>query len=85
MIRADVVNAFTSHMDGWGAGSWVLMSLGMVVFWALLVVAVVWLVRSLSDGGSRRPLSAAELLERRLAEGEISVDEYRQRKDALSG
>lgn len=72
-------------MDGWGAGSWVLMSLGMIAFWALLIVAVVWVVRSLGDGGSRKPLSASELLERQLAEGEISVDEYRQRKDALSG
>ena len=72
------------HMDGWGAGAWILMALGMDLFWGLVIVGLVWLVRSFSEGGSRRRLDASEVLERRLAEGDISVEEYRERREALS-
>lgn len=73
-------------MDGWGAGWWILMALMMVVFWGLVIFAVVWLVRSLSSGrhdiSSRNPI---EVLEHRLAAGEISAEEYRQRRAVLEG
>lgn len=74
---------FSMHMDGWGAGSWILMVVGMVLFWGLLILGLVWLVRSFGEGGSRRTLDAREVLERRLAEGDISVEEYRERREAL--
>jgi putative membrane protein len=75
---------FSMHMDGWGAGAWILMAVGMVLFWGLVIVGLVWLVRSLGEGGSRRSLDARAVLERRLAEGDISVEEYRERRQALS-
>ncbi len=83
-MMVSTVADFSMHMDGWSAGSWVLMVVGMALFWGLVIVGVVWLVRSLGEGGSRRPLDARELLERRLAEGDISVEEYRERREALS-
>ncbi|HEU4980329.1 MAG TPA: SHOCT domain-containing protein [Solirubrobacterales bacterium] len=57
----------------------------MVAFWAVVIVLVVWLVRSLGFGRqrSRRGVSAIELLDQRLARGEISPDEYKERRDAL--
>ena len=67
---------------GWGW--WLLMSLGMVAFWALVIYGVVWLAR---DGGAARgqrsePVDraepAGEVLKRRLAAGEITVEEYEE-------
>lgn len=75
------------HMD-WGGGWWLVMVLAMVLFWGLVIAGAIWLVRSLSSGhsaGGHRPPSAIELLDRRLAEGEISTEEYAQRRAVLEG
>lgn len=73
------------HMD-WDDGWGVVMVIGMILFWVLVLVAVIWLVREL--GGSRRPAGAVreeplQVLDRHLAEGTISVEEYQQRRAAL--
>jgi putative membrane protein len=74
------------HMGDWGAGWWILMAFLMVVFWGLVVVGAVWLVRSLVSGqhGAGGD-TALEILDRRLAAGEISPEEYRERRATLSG
>jgi putative membrane protein len=70
------------HMDDVGWGWWLLMSVGMIAFWGLVIFGVVWLARGASapahasaapPGQSESPQQA---LKRRLANGEISVDEY---------
>jgi putative membrane protein len=75
-------------MNGWGIG---LMTVGMLLFWALLVLGVVALVRYLRQtptappttaGLSERP-SPEQLLAERLARGEIDPDEYRSRLSTL--
>jgi putative membrane protein len=75
------------HMSG---GWWIVMMVGMILFWALVVVALVWLIRSgpelfgpRSGEQAHTRLDALEILERRLAEGEISVEEYRERRSVL--
>lgn len=72
------------HMDG---GWWVVMVFGMMLFWALVVVGVIWLVRELGGRGGRpgREPDALALLDRRLAEGTISPDDYRERRAILTG
>jgi putative membrane protein len=69
--------------DGMGAGGWVLMS----VFWVALIAAIVWAVAALS---TRHPHGTAsvglaerpdEVLDRRLASGEIDIETY----DTLRG
>jgi putative membrane protein len=81
--------------DGWGhmGGGWwgVPMMLGMLLFWVLIALAIVWLVRALlrQDGGpggppAPRPEGPVEVLERRLAEGAISIEEYEQRREVLT-
>jgi putative membrane protein len=72
------------HMDG---GWWVVMGLGMVLFWALVIVGAIWLVRELAGRGGRlgREPDAMEVLDRRLAEGTISPDDYRERRAILTG
>jgi putative membrane protein len=63
---------------GMGAAGWVLMS----VFWVILIAAIVWALAALfgrsdrSAGGvtiSERP---EEILDRRLASGEIDTETY---------
>lgn len=78
-------SAWDSHMGSWGAGWWVVMVLMMVLFWGLVIVGVVWLVRSLSERqhGSHRP-DPTEVLDHRFASGEISVEEYRERRELLN-
>lgn len=84
------------HMgDGW----WFVMGFGMLVFWGLLAVLVYVLVRGTSGGwavpgqpGQQRQVAPParrhdprEVLEQRLASGDIEVDEFRRRMDALDG
>jgi putative membrane protein len=75
------------HMGNWGAGWWILMMLGMVVFWGLVIVGIVWVVRELAGNRAHQheSLGPLDLLDRRLAEGAISVDEYRERRRILAG
>lgn len=74
-----------NHMGDWGAGWWILMALLMVVFWGLVIAGAVWLVRSLM--GERHgpdPGSAIDVLDHRLARGEIGPEEYRERRATLT-
>ena len=77
-------SGFGDHMDNWGAGWWILMMVMMVVFWGLVILGVVWLVRSLGTGHHHHHgTNAIEVLDSRLAHGEISPDEYRERRSVL--
>lgn len=81
-----LADGFDMHGD-FGAGWWIVMMLGMLLFWGLIIVAVVWVVRELTR--SRATHAGLEtpsaLLDRRFASGEISADEYRERKAVLAG
>lgn len=69
---------------GWhhdmGAGSWILM----VLFWALLLAGLVWLVVSVARPRAPSRPESLEVLDRRLAEGAISVEEYHERREAIT-
>lgn len=72
-------------MGGFGWG-W---SIFMVLFWGLVIWGVVVLVRGLSqprgpDSSSGRPESALELLKKRYARGEISKEEFEEKKKDLA-
>jgi len=72
------------HMGDWGAGWWILMAALMVAFWALVIVGIVWLVRSLGDSThGPRGATALQVLDHRLASGEITPEEYRERRATL--
>lgn len=79
---------FNGHMD-WDGGWSVVMVVGMVLFWALLIAGIVWVVRELARGRGAEHSSAdtgpLQTLDRRLAEGSISPDDYRERRAMLSG
>ena len=77
------------HGGDWAWGGSILLTLAMVVFWALLVSAVVFAVRyliSLQGSGSppaAGPTRAESLLAERYARGEIDDDEYRHKLTLL--
>jgi len=63
------------YMGPWG---WVFMTMFTLVFWGLIVWAVVTLVRRLPPGG-RGGSHARDILDERFARGEIDEEEYRRR------
>ncbi len=79
-----LADTFDGH-HGWGDGWWVVMVIGMVVFWAAVIAGGIWLVRELTGRArSREPGETPfEILDRRLAEGEISIEEHGERRRAL--
>ena len=67
-------------MSGWG---WLLMTLGMLGFWALVALLALALLRRPGQPGQQRRPDAEEILAERLARGEIDAEEYRQRLQVL--
>ena len=76
-------------MMGWyGGGMGPLGWLGMGLFWLILLGLIVWLVTRLlpaGGGGTTRPTgeSPLEILDRRLASGEIDLDTWQAQRAAL--
>lgn len=65
---------------GWG----LVMTLGMLVFWGLVIAGVVWLARSGWSSRDDRGDSALDILDRGLAQGTISPEEYERRRALLA-
>lgn len=76
---------FDGHMD-WDGGWWILMALGMVLFWGLVIAGIVWLVREVgSHRDSATHPDPLAVLDHRLADGSITPEEYRERRAILTG
>lgn len=68
------------HMGGWG---WGMMAFGWL-FWILVLVLAGWAIWSVaSRSGRPGRADAIGILEERLARGEISSEEYRERRRVL--
>jgi putative membrane protein len=78
-------------MGGYGNGTGSLGWLGMGVFWLVLVGLIVWLVLRLlpgrRDGGTTRDTgeSTLDILDRRMAKGEIDTQTWQAQRAALTG
>jgi uncharacterized membrane protein len=76
------------HGD-FGAGWWIVMVAMMLLFIGAIVFAIAWMGRASARGwsppweGFATRENPVETLERRFAEGAISVEEYRARREAL--
>ncbi len=80
---------------GWGAGSWLGMGIGMLVFWGLVVAAVVALLRWSGQGRQQHAstgqtfstgnANALRMLDERYARGDVTDEDYRRRRDVLMG
>ena len=58
----------------------------MLLFWVFVIAGIVWLVLTLSRSQTRERGSshdAVQILEERLARGEIDAEEFRTRRAAL--
>jgi len=73
------------HMMGFGYMGWF-----MILFWGLLLIALIFLVRwiallpqgkEIRQGADKSPL---DILKERLARGEIEIEEYRAKKQLIS-
>jgi uncharacterized membrane protein len=71
------------------AAGWILSVVWTVIIIALVVAGIVWLISALENredraptGGSSGP-SAREILDRRLASGELSLEQYKQLRDTI--
>ena len=87
MIAASL--SLLNYADTWGmhdsdvgAGWMMVMMIGMALFWGLVILGIVWLVRS-GPWGHQSHGTPAEILDRRFAAGEMSAQEYRERRDVL--
>ena len=85
--RQEVVPMMNGYaMSGWG---WLLMTLGMLGFWALVAVLALALLRRPGPLDRQPPTDqqprpgAEEILAQRLARGELDPEEYRQRLQTL--
>jgi hypothetical protein len=62
------------------------MMIGMALFWGAIILGLVWLI---GDGPGRRQPDPEEtalaILDRRFAEGALSLDDYQQRRGVLTG
>jgi putative membrane protein len=76
---------YDHDMGWWGYAG---MGIGMVLFWALVIVGIVALIRAMGAGNSagaanpappRRYASPEEVLADRFARGEIDETEYQNR------
>lgn len=92
-------NDVLSQWGGWGMGPGTMGGYGhgmgwfgtiiMIVFWVLVIVGIVFLIRWLSastrsEGRGVRPEdSALEILRRRYARGEIKKEEFEEKRKSL--
>jgi putative membrane protein len=78
-----ILTALSTSLIAFFGGGWFLFPL-FPLFWLLLIVAIVFLARSRGaawTGGGRE--TAIDVLERRFAEGELSLEQYRERRSVL--
>ncbi|MGZ8704982.1 MAG: SHOCT domain-containing protein [Aeromicrobium sp.] len=77
-------------MMGWddmGGNGWIVMTMSMLFFWSLVVLAVVAIFRR--DGnlrpsdGQPSERTALQILDERFARGEIEADDYHARREIL--
>jgi putative membrane protein len=87
ILQAD----YHGHMD-WDDGWGVVMGIGMVLFWVVVALGVIWLVREVIAGRNQTSAGSTSvsddplrILERRLADGSIPPEEYRERRATLTG
>ncbi|MEU5716979.1 SHOCT domain-containing protein [Streptomyces sp. NPDC020403] len=75
---------YAHGMNGW---AWFGMSVGMVLFWALIITALVLVLRTANQPHEHTHTPAAptpqQILDERFARGEIDEEEYRRRLSTL--
>ena len=70
---------YFDHMYGMGAfgGLW------MLIFWAVFIVFIIWIVREISGRKTSDKSKALDILKERYAKGEIDKKEFEGKKKDL--
>lgn len=77
-------------MEGWGWWGWGMGIVHGLLWWAILILGIVVLVRMLGRGSAREgeaappPETALEVLKKRYARGEIGKAEFEEKKRDIS-
>lgn len=74
-------NLYFGHMFGWGLDGGIMM----LIFWAVILILIVWAVKEF--GGKRDAegkSSALDILKERYAKGEINKEEFETKKKDLA-
>jgi putative membrane protein len=73
--------------DHMNTGGWVFMVLGNIVIWGLIFAFIIWLVQDWRGRQNQREAttgpSATQILDRRLASGEIDVEQYEKVRNVI--
>ena len=67
---------------GWGMGfGWIFM----IIFWALVILGVIYLVQAATKGGksTEQRETPMDILKKRYAKGEITKEEFEKTKDEI--
>jgi putative membrane protein len=76
--------------NGWTGTNWVLMAVLMLLFWGAVAALVLWLLANRRVPQPPTPAArpdgpqARAILDERLARGELSAEEYQERRDLLT-
>jgi putative membrane protein len=59
---------------------------GMIIFWVLIIVGIVCLIKLVKRGGKKeeKEETALEILKKRYAKGEINKEEFEARKKDIT-
>ncbi|MDZ4142547.1 MAG: SHOCT domain-containing protein [Methylotenera sp.] len=72
------------HMNGYGMGSIGFGMIGALLFWVMVIIGIVLLVKMLLGSGSAfwrtQEKTTLDILKERYARGEIDKDEFDQKK-----
>jgi uncharacterized membrane protein len=76
---------WNGHMT---TGGWIISILWTLIIFALIAGAIAWLVAELSGRNASTPDtasdgSAREILDRRLAKGELTIEQHKELRDAI--
>jgi putative membrane protein len=71
------------HMRGWDGGWMWLWGTLMMLTWATVIGVAVWLILRSTRRDDSSSARAKEILDERFARGELSIEEYRERREAL--
>lgn len=66
------------HMNGWGGGWMWLWGTLIMLSWVVIIAAALWIVQRARDNRSGTDGRARQILDERLARGDIDLDEHRE-------
>ena len=67
---------YFGHMFGWGIFGGIIM----LLFWVVVILLIVWIIKQVSGQNNKDGQSALNILKERYAKGEINKEEFESKK-----